>query len=172
MPVSHLWTENPVPAVLRPTIAAQFPSDVGLGPLSESEQSMMSEAVRLLNLYLNKREEKKDKAAEQLRQSLGPVTNLYVFRNTSETINVKLGPPTGLFVGLPPAQTVTYAVLFVKLLRVVEMQNERLTISWDRRQEIAGSIRNFLGAYAKGNPSDQAAAELSKVEIKTMTELP
>lgn len=161
---------DPAPAGARPTIEVQFPSDVGLGSVSESQQSMTSQVVRLMNLYLNKKEEKKDKAAEQFRQSLGSVTNLYVFRNTSETINVKQGPPTALFIGLP-AQNVTYTVLFVELLRVVEMQNERLTSSWDRRQEIAGSIRNFLSAYAKENPSDPAAAQLSKVEIVTMTEL-
>lgn len=162
--------EDSAPVVARRIIAAQFPSDVGLGPLSESEQAMTGEVVRVMNLYLNKREEKKDKAAEQLRQNLTLVTNLFLYRNTSETINVKQGSTKVLFVGLP-AQNLTYAALFVELLRVVEMQDERLTNSWERRQEIAGSIRNFLGAYAKENPSDTAATQLSQVEIKTMTEL-
>ena len=157
-------------AVPRPSIAAQFPADLGLGPLDAREQTTTLDVVRLMNLYLNKPEEKRDRAAEQFRQTLEVTTNLNIYRDKSEAIHLKPGVKTDIFVGLP-AQDTTYAAIFLELLRVLEMQDKRLTSSWEKRQDIAGSIRRFLDTYAKQNPGDRATAQLSTLDIKSLTEL-
>jgi hypothetical protein len=157
-------------AVPRPSIVAQFPADLGLGPLDAPAQAMTQDVVSLINLYLSKPEAKRDKAAEQFRLILEPITNLYIYRNKNEAINLKQGVKSNMFVGVP-TQDVTYPAIFVELLRVLEMQDERLTSSWERRQDIAGSIRKFLDTYAKENPGDSAISQLGGLDIKTLTEL-
>jgi hypothetical protein len=51
------------------------------------------------------------------------------------------------------------------------MQSERLTTSWQKRQDIAHSIRKFLDAYTKENPGDPVGAQLGSLTVKAMTEL-
>ena len=51
------------------------------------------------------------------------------------------------------------------------MQGERLTTSWQKRQDTAYSIRKFLDTYAKENPGDPVSAQLGSLTVKAMTEL-
>ena len=161
---------DPQGAVPRPLIAAQFPADLGLGPLDPSEQAATREVIRLMNLYLSKHEEKRDEGAEQFRRTLDVTTSLYIYRNKSEAIHVQPGTKSQIFVGLP-LQDASYPAIFLEMLRILEMQSERLTRSWQKRQDIAYSLRKFLDRYAKENPDDPAIAQMRSLDIKTMTEL-
>ncbi len=161
---------NASSAVLTPLIVVQFPSDLGSGQLDATAQEMVREVIRVMNLFLSKKEYKQDKGAEQLRRALDPVTQLYVYRNKNEAINVKPENKSSIFVGMP-AQEVSYPAMFVELLRVLEMQDKRLTSSWERREQIGVSIRKFLDAYGKLNPNEPAIAELNALDVKTLTKL-
>jgi len=61
--------------------------------------------------------------------------------------------------------------MFLEVLRVLEMQSELLTLSWQKRQDIASSIRKFLDSYARENPGDPVISQLGSLDIKTLTEL-
>lgn len=141
-----------------------------MGPLDASDQAAIKEVVRLINLYLSKSEEKRDDGAEQFRRALDGPTNLHIYRDKSEAIHVQPGMKSHIFVGLP-LQDPSYPEIFLEMLRVLEMQSERLTSSWQKRQDIAHSIRKFLDNYAKENPGDPAIAQLGSLDIKAMTEL-
>ncbi len=154
----------------RPRISAQYPSDIGQGPFDAGERRAMSEVVRVLNLYLDKPEAKPDKAAEELRQGLPAVTDFYVYRNSVEAVHLKPDTDSEVFLGYSTKDS-SYTKLFLELIRVLEMRNERLTKSPEKRQDIAASIRSFLQSYARQNPGDGAAAELSEIDVKTMTNL-
>ncbi|HEY4931720.1 MAG TPA: hypothetical protein VII23_09135, partial [Terriglobales bacterium] len=80
------------------------------------------------------------------------------------------GTKSQIFVGLP-LQDASYPAIFLEMLRILEMQSERLTRSWQKRQDIAYSLRKFLDRYAKENPDDPAIAQMRSLDIKTMTEL-
>ena len=154
----------------RPIIQIQFPKEIGEGPLGPAEQKVLTENVRIFNLYLTKKEEKKDAGAEHFRRALPPAMELYLYRNSVTSIHRKAGAAGELMVGLP-VQDVSSSALFIELLRVLEMQDERLTQSPGKREQIAASLKHFLETYAKDNAQDETAAELSKIDVKTMTEL-
>jgi hypothetical protein len=153
---------------LRPSIAVLFPTDMGLGQLTAEEQNMVRDVAGLLNLYLNKKEEKTDRLAEPLRRALPPVTNFYLYLDKSEAIHQKEGAKTAVFVGIP-IEHATYPGLFLEVLRLLEMQDKRITSSQEKRQDIAVSIRKFLDSYGKENPGNRVIQQLSPLDIKALT---
>ena len=154
----------------RPAIALRFPRGVGMGALPEEQQSLVNEAARVLNLYFAKREVKRDSSAVEFRKTLPPATQIHVYRNSTEAINRKQEGVGDLYAGVPDGYD-TCAKWFVALLRVLEMQNVRLTKSPAAREDIARSIREFLREYGKDHPQDSTATELETLTVKTMTEL-
>jgi hypothetical protein len=154
----------------RPAVVVHYPPDVGQGAISESEQAMLNDAVRVMNLYLAKPEDKRDQLAEDFRKTLPAVSSLYVYRNSVEAINGKPGDSSALYVGLA-VRYETNGNWFVQLLRVLEMQDAHLVKSPTTREGIARSIHDFLKVYAKAHSEDHAAVELSAIDINVMTAL-
>jgi hypothetical protein len=159
-----------VTTTMVPVVVLEFPAGIGGGSLAAAEKTATTEDVRILNLYLGKKDEKKDRGADYLRRAIGPTTELCLYRSGVTSVHRKPGAGKGFLVGTS-LQGVTYSPMFLELLRVIEMQDDSLIKSPGKREDVALSLKRFLESYAKGNPGDEAAAELNQIDIKAMTEL-
>ncbi|HVO59421.1 MAG TPA: hypothetical protein VMT53_00730 [Terriglobales bacterium] len=166
----NIYNRNAESGAGRPRIAAHFPDGIGLGRIGADEEQCANEAVRVINLYLGKNEQHVDRAAETLRRNLAPTTVMHVYLSTSEAMNRSSSSESEVYLGVPAGYD-SCAKWFLEILRVLEMQDVRLTKSPTSREAIGRSIHEFLKAYASANPTDSSAKQLSDIDIKAMTEL-